>query len=108
MMLLCCSSKHAARGAQVSAYAFTFPDEASEDGKQIRIMLPLLDLLNHGNEGVAACLGACIGLSPCSTCLHVWPPASQCELCQLGILVHAWFRLRTGKSMSCLTCPVMR
>ncbi len=50
------SASGVACGAQVSAYAFTFPDEASDDGKQIRIMLPLLDLLNHGNEGVAALL----------------------------------------------------
>ena len=80
MMLLCCSSKHAARGAQVSAYAFTFPDEASEDGKQIRIMLPLLDLLNHGNEGVVGCLGACIGLSPAAhACMrgHLPPDVSS-------------------------------
>ena len=73
-------------GVQVSAYAFTFPDEASDDGKQIRIMLPLLDLLNHGKAGVTSSLTACIGLSPCSTCLHAWPPASWCQLDHLGQL----------------------
>ena len=44
---------------QVSTYAFTFSDE-SQSGMQIRMLLPLLDLFNHGNEGVAASLHACL------------------------------------------------
>ena len=39
-------------GLQVASYAFTFPDEDKND-TQIRIMLPLFDLLNHGNPGAA-------------------------------------------------------
>ena len=66
--------------AQVSAYAFTFPDESS-NGTQIRMMLPLLDLLNHGNEGVAACRGACVGSWPCSTCLHARHHDTDMQLC---------------------------
>lgn len=37
---------------QVASYAFTFPDEDKND-TQIRIMLPLFDLMNHGNPGMA-------------------------------------------------------
>lgn len=59
-------------GAQVSAYAFTFPDESS-NGTQIRMMLPLLDLLNHGNEGPAPTLRACPGSWPGSPCLPAHP-----------------------------------
>ena len=39
-------------GLQVASYAFTFPDEDKND-TQIRIMLPLFDLLNHGNPGAS-------------------------------------------------------
>ena len=35
---------------QVASYAFTFPNE---DGVPTRMLLPLLDMLNHGNEGTA-------------------------------------------------------
>ena len=42
-------------GLQVASYAFTFPDEDKND-TQIRIMLPLFDLLNHGNPGAARAL----------------------------------------------------
>ena len=35
---------------QVASYAFTFPDE---DGVPTRMLLPLLDMLNHGNKGTA-------------------------------------------------------
>ena len=35
---------------QVASYAFTFPDETNNE-TQIRLMLPLLDILNHGNAG---------------------------------------------------------
>ena len=35
---------------QVASYAFTFPDETNNE-TQIRMMLPLLDILNHGNAG---------------------------------------------------------
>ncbi|CAK0787098.1 hypothetical protein CVIRNUC_010314 [Coccomyxa viridis] len=38
--------------ALVASYAFTFPDEDKND-TQIRIMLPLFDLLNHGNPDKA-------------------------------------------------------
>ncbi|CAL5225405.1 g8216 [Coccomyxa viridis] len=34
----------------VASYAFTFPNE---DGVPTRMLLPLLDMLNHGNEGTA-------------------------------------------------------
>ena len=36
----------------MASYAFTFPDEDKND-TQIRIMLPLFDLLNHGNPGAS-------------------------------------------------------
>jgi hypothetical protein len=35
---------------QVASYAFTFPDETNNE-TQIRMMLPALDILNHGNAG---------------------------------------------------------
>ena len=35
---------------QVASYAFTFPNE---EGVPTRMLLPLLDMLNHGNEGTA-------------------------------------------------------
>lgn len=35
---------------QVASYAFTFTDEANNE-TQIRMMLPALDILNHGNAG---------------------------------------------------------
>ena len=57
---------------QVSTYAFTFPDE-SQGGMQIRMLLPLLDLMNHGNEGAAAFSSACVGSRRGSTCLHARP-----------------------------------
>ncbi len=40
-------------GAQVASYAFTFQDEEKND-TQIRVMLPLLDLLNHANQGLSS------------------------------------------------------
>ena len=67
------------RGAQVSAYAFTFPDESS-NGTQIRMMLPLLDLLNHGNEGLAPSLRACLASWPGTAGLPACPPTTSQQL----------------------------
>ncbi|CAL8465237.1 g4772 [Coccomyxa elongata] len=38
--------------AMVASYAFTFPDDTDPE-KQVRVMLPLVDLINHGNRDEA-------------------------------------------------------
>lgn len=72
------------RLTQVASYAFTFPDETN-NRSQIRVMLPLLDLLNHGNEGVA-------NSAPIATSVSMHPAKARLAAVEFTVFQYALVR----------------